>query len=130
VKPFFRLILTIILAVAIVLIAVFAVENRAAVTMDLWPLPWIAHPPLYLPVLGAAAIGLIVGAGLCGIGRLRLWRRARASESRAERLVRAAAAQRPAIAVPPSPSGTPPSATAAPPGRALSPRERAAVDDN
>jgi uncharacterized integral membrane protein len=128
VKPFFRLILTIVLTVAIVLIAIFAVENRAAVTIDFWPLPWTAHPPLYLTVLGAGAIGLIVGAGLCSIGRLRLWRRARASESRADRLARAAA-ERPAITVPPPSNGTPPSATAAPPGRSLTPRQRTALDD-
>ena len=127
--PIGRLILSIILAIAIVLIATFAVENRAPVTVDFWPLPWQVHPPLYLAVLGAGALGLIVGAALCGTARLRLWLRARASESRAERLARAAATAEKSS--PPAPAGPPSSsAVAAPPSRALTPRERAAVDDS
>jgi len=121
VKPIGRLILSLTLAVATALIATFAVENRAPVTVDFWPLPWTLHPPLYAAVLGAGAVGLVLGGLLCGAARLRLWLRARASESRAERLARAAA-QSPAAA-PPAPS------VPALSGRALAPRARAAVDD-
>ena len=124
-KPIGRLILSSSLAIAIALIATFAVENRAPVTVDFWPLPWTLHPPLYFAVLGAGAIGLILGGLLCGAARLRLWLRARASESRAERIARAAAAA--PAAAPPAPSVP---AVSASPGRALAPRARAAVDEN
>lgn len=124
-----RLILSIILAIAIVLIATFAVKNLGTVTVDFWPLPWKLHPPLYLVVLGPGAAGLLIGAALCSAARLRLWLRARASESRAERLARAATAAQKAS--PASSAGTPStSAIATPSGRALSPRERAAADDS
>lgn len=115
-KPIGRPILSLSFAVAIALIATFAVENRAPVTVDFWPLPWTLRPPLYVAVLGAGAVGLVLGGLLCGVARWRLWLRARASESRAERLARAAV-QSPAAA-PPAPSG-----------RALAPRARAAVDE-
>lgn len=41
---------------------VFAVVNRHPVTVDIWPLPWDVSAPLYLLVLGALAIGVILGS--------------------------------------------------------------------
>ncbi|GAB3448989.1 LapA family protein [Insolitispirillum peregrinum] len=41
---------------------VFAVVNRHAVTVDIWPLPWDVSAPLYLLVLGALAFGVILGS--------------------------------------------------------------------
>jgi uncharacterized integral membrane protein len=50
-----------------VIAIVFAVINRHDVLLDLWPLPWEIQLPLYLLVLGALALGLIVGGALVWI---------------------------------------------------------------
>ncbi|MCC9621382.1 LapA family protein [Thalassospira sp. MA62] len=44
-----------------VLIAVFAVSNRAAVTLSLWPLPYELDLPLFMPIMGGLLIGLVIG---------------------------------------------------------------------
>jgi len=44
-----------------VLIAVFSVSNRAAVTLSLWPLPYEIDLPLFLPIMVALLIGLGIG---------------------------------------------------------------------
>jgi uncharacterized integral membrane protein len=44
-----------------VLIAVFAVSNRTAVTLSLWPLPFEVDLPLFLPIMVALLIGLAIG---------------------------------------------------------------------
>ncbi|PKR58755.1 LapA family protein [Thalassospira lohafexi] len=44
-----------------VLIAVFAVSNRAAVTLSLWPLPYELELPLFLPIMVALLVGLGIG---------------------------------------------------------------------
>jgi putative membrane protein len=47
-----------------VVVALFAVSNREAVPLGLWPLPVVLDLPLYLVILAAWLIGLVVGA-LC-----------------------------------------------------------------
>jgi uncharacterized integral membrane protein len=44
-----------------VLIAIFAVSNRTAVTISLWPLPFELDMPLFLPIMVALLIGLGIG---------------------------------------------------------------------
>lgn len=44
-------------------IALFAVSNRAVVALALWPLPDTLDAPLYLVVLAAVLVGFILGAG-------------------------------------------------------------------
>lgn len=44
-----------------VLIAVFAVSNRTAVTLSLWPLPYEVDLPLFLPIMVALLLGLGIG---------------------------------------------------------------------
>jgi putative membrane protein len=44
-----------------VLIAVFAVSNRALVTISLWPLPFEVDLPLFLPIMVALLVGLGIG---------------------------------------------------------------------
>ncbi|MBX2830169.1 MAG: LapA family protein [Rhodospirillales bacterium] len=44
-----------------VLIAVFSVSNRAAVTLSLWPLPYEIDLPLFLPIMVALLVGLGIG---------------------------------------------------------------------
>ncbi|AJD54274.1 MULTISPECIES: LapA family protein [Thalassospira] len=44
-----------------ILIAIFAVSNRALVTLSLWPLPYEVDMPLFLPIMVALLIGLGIG---------------------------------------------------------------------
>jgi uncharacterized integral membrane protein len=59
-----RLLFWIFVALAAVVVALFAVSNREAVSLGLWPLPFVLDLPLYLVILAAWLIGLVVGA-LC-----------------------------------------------------------------
>ncbi|MSO71421.1 MAG: DUF1049 domain-containing protein [Alphaproteobacteria bacterium] len=69
-------------------IIVFAVSNRATVTIDLWPLPWSATLPLFLPLLGGILLGVLAGAGAMVIGRARWRHRATRAEKRSAALER------------------------------------------
>jgi lipopolysaccharide assembly protein A len=81
----------VILIVAAVL-SLFAASNREAVTLGLWPLPFLAGVPLYLVVFGAAIAGFLTGAlaaWIAGADRRRELRRCR---RRSEALARELAA--------------------------------------
>ena len=52
---------TAILGLAIIL-GVFAVSNREAVSLALWPLPFVVGLPLYLMVFATVLAGFLVGA--------------------------------------------------------------------
>lgn len=69
-----------------VLAIIFAVSNRDAVQVDLWPLPWEVMLPLYLLVLGALALGLVVGAVVAWISSGSARSRARREHRRANKL--------------------------------------------
>lgn len=73
------LILTVPLTLAFV---VFAVANRGTVLVSLWPFGVDIGLPLFLLVLGALAVGLVVGAFLTWVRLLAWKRRARARERR------------------------------------------------
>ena len=67
-----------------VIIGIFAVENRAPLALEIWPLPGLHEMWASVWILGLLAIGLILGMSvgwLAGIG----WRR---RARRAERLYR------------------------------------------
>jgi lipopolysaccharide assembly protein A len=83
-------------AIAALAAVVFAVSNRDSVVLDLWPLPFEAALPLYLVVLGAVAVGLLIGVSVSWFAKERMWLRARGAEKRAESWKRAA--ERPATA--------------------------------
>ncbi|MCF8479739.1 MAG: LapA family protein [Rhodospirillum sp.] len=55
-----------------VVAAVFAVNNRDAVSVSLWPTPFSVDLPLYLLCLGALVIGLVVGGSFTWIGAAKL----------------------------------------------------------
>ena len=95
----------ILLGLLAALAVVFALANRAVVTVNLWPLPFDMPMPLYIAILGAVALGLILGAAASWPARERMRRRARAGERRAAALERAAAAKGPAK--PPAPVAGP-----------------------
>ena len=76
------------------LVALFAVANRQDVALQLWPLPWTLTLPVYLAVLGALALGLVVGAGAMALSVVAVTRRAGQEERRADSLARQLAAAR------------------------------------
>jgi putative membrane protein len=43
-------------------LALFAASNRAAVSLGLWPLPFVLELPLYLAIVAALLIGFLAGA--------------------------------------------------------------------
>lgn len=43
-------------------VVIFAVSNRASVSVDFWPLPFKQETPLYLLSLGTLAFGFFFGA--------------------------------------------------------------------
>src|SRR5579883_1474056 len=82
--------------VAIVLI-LFAVSNRGAVALQIWPLPFSLELPLYAALLAALVIGFIAGC----LGGFKWRRRARRAESEAAALRRQLAELRATAAAPP-----------------------------
>lgn len=69
-------------AVAVVL---FAIANRHEVGVSFWPLPFDAETPLYVALLGALALGILIGAAASSLS-VGKWRfRARASARQAAR---------------------------------------------
>ncbi len=80
---------------ALVLV-VFAVSNRVAITLNFWPMPVTLQAPAYLIVLIALLAGFLIGAMAAWING-RHWRRdARHSARRVEELEREIAAKSPA----------------------------------
>jgi len=59
-----KLLFWIFVAIVAVVMALFAVTNRAAVSLGLWPLPYVLELPLYLAIIAAMLIGFVAGA-LC-----------------------------------------------------------------
>ncbi len=88
-------------------IVVFAISNRQAATVGLWPLDRALTAPLYLVVLAPLVVGLILGTLLGGAGTIRARWEARSQARRAAELERAVANLRtpalPAIAPPSAP---------------------------
>jgi len=62
----------------IAIIAVFAVDNRQGVDLELWPLPWALPPvPLFLLVLCAILFGFLIGVAAMWFSGARQRRRLR-----------------------------------------------------
>jgi len=81
--------------VALVLI-VFAVTNRDAITLNFWPLPVTLQAPVYLIVFLALLAGFLIGELVAWINGRRWRRQARHSARRVEALERELAAKAPA----------------------------------
>jgi lipopolysaccharide assembly protein A len=79
------------LAVAAVL-SLFAASNREAVSLGLWPLPFLVEVPLYLVVFGAAIVGFLTGALAAWIAGAHRRRELRRCRRRSEALARELAA--------------------------------------
>jgi putative membrane protein len=89
-----------ILALVALVLILFAVSNREAVSVALWPLPATIELPLYLVVLGMLIIGFLSGQFVTWIAGWRWRREARRSRERIARLERELDAAR-AEALPP-----------------------------
>jgi uncharacterized integral membrane protein len=98
-----RLIHWIVTLPAAILLVVFAVSNREAVTVAFWPLPAQLDAPLYLVVLLAMLAGFLIGEFVAWINGGRARRLARERARRIEALERELAATQANLATPPSP---------------------------
>jgi putative membrane protein len=59
-----KLLFWIFVALVAVVMALFAVTNRMAVSFGLWPLPYVLELPLYLAIIAAMLVGFAAGV-LC-----------------------------------------------------------------
>jgi uncharacterized integral membrane protein len=86
---------------AAIVLVVFAVSNREAVTVAFWPLPARLGAPLYLVVLLALLAGFLVGEFVAWINARRARRLARERARRIEALERELAATQAGLAAAP-----------------------------
>jgi uncharacterized integral membrane protein len=75
------------LVIAIVLI-LFAVSNREAVSVEFWPLPFLADVPLYLLCFLSLLVGALIGVAIAWMAGHRNRRELRARRRRIEALER------------------------------------------
>ncbi|HUZ72201.1 MAG TPA: lipopolysaccharide assembly protein LapA domain-containing protein [Stellaceae bacterium] len=87
-----RLVHWVVTAPVAVVAVLFAVSNRTAVTVTLWPLPARLEAPLYLVVLLTLLVGFLAGELVAWINGGRARRAARAQGQRIEALERELAA--------------------------------------
>jgi lipopolysaccharide assembly protein A len=77
----------VVLAAALVL-SLFAASNREAVSLGLWPLPFLVGVPLYLVVFGGAIVGFLTGAFAAWVAGAHRRRELRRCRRRSEALAR------------------------------------------
>jgi uncharacterized integral membrane protein len=94
------------LVIAIVLI-LFAVSNREAVSVEFWPLPFLADVPLYLLCFLSLLIGALIGAAIAWMAGHRNRRELRARRRRIEALERELTATQSRIELHSEPARTP-----------------------
>jgi uncharacterized integral membrane protein len=83
-----KLLVRLVLLPILLIVAVFAISNRAPVELSLWPLPWEADAPLFLVLLATLLIGVLIGAVLVWAGGHRYRSAARHHRRSSERLQR------------------------------------------
>ncbi|HTV87485.1 MAG TPA: lipopolysaccharide assembly protein LapA domain-containing protein [Stellaceae bacterium] len=93
-----KLLFWIVVIIAAAVLGSFAASNRESVTLGLWPLPTVASLPLYIAVLGALAVGAVLGALATWLGGGKRRREARRRIRRIAALERELAAQQPPAA--------------------------------
>lgn len=82
-KKLFTNLALVFLAAVVVL---FIVANRGAVTVSLWPLPYLVDLPLYLVFFIGLFTGLVLAGVIGMVRRARSFARARRAEKQAQRL--------------------------------------------
>ncbi len=70
------------------ILSLFAASNRAAVSLGLWPLPYLVEVPLYLAVFVSLFGGFLIGAAAAWLGGRRVRRELRRCRRRNEALAR------------------------------------------
>lgn len=78
--------LSILLIIAAAFALMFAIPNREAVTLRLWPLAGEIGLPLYLAVFGALFLGFLLGWIVAWLSQHKWRRRARQQAKRIEKL--------------------------------------------
>jgi lipopolysaccharide assembly protein A len=64
-----RILFRAVLLVVAIFLILFAVSNRQTVAVGLWPLPFFADVPLYLPCFLSLLIGALIGSSASWIAR-------------------------------------------------------------
>ncbi len=99
-------------ALTALVLVLFAVSNRAPVSLRLEPFPFALELPLYGGVFASLVLGFVLGGIGAWIAGRRTRRRARLAEAEARRLKEELAeARRSAPPPPPAPSGAAPGAS-------------------
>ena len=70
------------------LVVLFALSNRQPVELRLWPFDLVWQAPLSIAVLAAAAVAVLIGAGIVWVSGMPQRSRSRAAIRRAEGLQR------------------------------------------
>ena len=70
------------------ILSLFAASNREAVSLGLWPLPYLVDAPLYLAVFLSLLLGFVLGAAVAWLGSRRARRELRRCRRRSEALAR------------------------------------------
>jgi uncharacterized integral membrane protein len=111
-----KLVVRLILLPILLVVAVFAIVNRAPVELSLWPLPWDARAPLFIVLLASLLLGVLIGAALVWGGARRQRSAARENRRANERLQRQI--DRIKSQPPATPRATPPAVVLPPAGAA------------
>lgn len=82
-----RILSWLIMAPALAAVVVFALNNKQAMAIDLWPFSLLIQMPVYLALLAALAVGALIGgfAAWLGQGRVRAKLREQAYEGEVAR---------------------------------------------
>lgn len=75
-----RLVYWLIAAPLLVAVPLFAISNLKIVELSIWPLPFVAHVPVFVVALGGLAIGFFAGGVVAWFGAGRARARARSAE--------------------------------------------------
>jgi uncharacterized integral membrane protein len=78
------------------ILVIFAIANRATVTLTFWPLPLTLEAPVYLTVLLTLVVGFLIGELVACLNGRRWRREARRLARRVDELERTLAARSPA----------------------------------
>lgn len=83
------------IGIVVLILIVFAVSNRQAIALSLWPLPLEINTRLYLVVLLTLLVGFLIGELVAWVNGRRWRREARRKARRVEELERELAALSP-----------------------------------
>ena len=72
--------------ILVLILIVFGLSNREAVTLGFWPTSYAATIPLSIAILIGMAIAFLLGAAIVWLDHLGLGRRARRAEAQVRRL--------------------------------------------